>query len=215
MLYLSANRASIRKQTPKSTKPSSTAFSNPYGYSKPKACARREMASIYEIAADNYGLVTASQAVGAGVTRAELRRYASDGRLERRGHALYRLVRWVPTEYDRFAEAVALVGDGAVLYGEAVLAMLGLASANPAALDVATPKRVRRSLPGWVRVVQADDVGRKRVYMGVPCQHVADAILSCRGSVMGERLVQAAKAAREQGWIGADEERRLRRELSR
>lgn len=170
---------------------------------------------IFEIAADNYGLVTASQASEAGVSRVELNRYASDGRLERRGHALYRLVRWVPTERDRFAEAVALVGDGAVLYGEAVLAMLGLASANPRALDVATPKRVRRELPSWVRVVRTGDVGRTREYMGVPCQHVADAILACRGSVMGERLAKAAADARAQGWIGKDEERRLKKELKR
>ena len=170
---------------------------------------------IYELAADNYGLVTASQAEKAGVTRVELSRYASDGRLERRGHALYRLVRWVPTEYDRFAEAVALVGEGAVLYGEAVLAMLELASANPSKLTVATPKRVRRKLPGWVQVMRIKTPMRTRVYMGVPCQHVADAILACRGSIMDERLARAATTARAEGWIDKDEERRLKKELKR
>lgn len=170
---------------------------------------------IYEIAADNYGLVTNAQAMGVGVTRMELKRYADNGRLERRGHGLYRLVKWVPTQYDRFAEAVARVGDGAVLYGEGVLAMLELASANPRAITVATPKRVRRKLPDWIELVQTNDVGRVRSYMGVPCQHVSDAILACRGRVMGERLIQAAKQAREQGWIDAAEVRRVTKELKK
>ena len=170
---------------------------------------------IYEIAADNYGLVTNAQAMDVGVTRMELKRYADSGRLERRGHALYRLVKWVPTQYDRFAEAVAQVGDGAVLYGEGVLAMLELASANPSKITVATPKRVRRKLPSWIELVQTPDVGRERNYMGIPCQHVANAILACRGRIMGERLAQATKRAREQGWIDAAEARRLTKELKK
>lgn len=170
---------------------------------------------IYEIAADNYGLVTSAEAADAGVTRAELSRYARDGRLERRGRGVYRLVRWVPTPYDRFAEAVAHVGDGAVLYGEGVLAMLELAFANPRAISVATPKRVRKGLPAWVEVVHKDDIGRQAAYMGIPCQHVADAILACRGRIMDERLIQAAADARREGWIDKAEERRLRKELGK
>ena len=170
---------------------------------------------IYEIAADNYGLVTNTQAADVGVTRMELKRYEKAGKLDRRGHALYRLVRWVPTQYDRFAEAVAQVGEGAVLYGESVLAMLELASANPATITVATPKRVRRKLPGWLEVVHTSDIGSTRNYMGVPCQHVADAILACKGRVMNTRLIQAAKTAQQQGWITTTERRRLERELKK
>lgn len=42
---------------------------------------------IYEIAADNYGPVTSSDAASIGVARSELTRYANSGRLERRGRA--------------------------------------------------------------------------------------------------------------------------------
>ena len=169
---------------------------------------------IYEIAADNYGLITSGEAASAAVTRTELSRFASDGRLERRGRGVYRLVRWVPTPYDRFAEAVALVGEGAVLYGEGVLAMLELALVNPRAIPVATPRRVRKSLPAWVKVLRTDAVGRTASYFGIPCQHAADAILACKGRIMGERLIQAATDARREGWIDKAEERRLRKELS-
>ena len=63
--------------------------------------------SICEIAAGNYGLVTSAEAAGAGGTRAELSRYAGDGRLERRGRGACRLARWVPTPYGRFAPRLA------------------------------------------------------------------------------------------------------------
>ena len=168
---------------------------------------------IYEIAADNYGLVTSMDAASVGVARSELARYARDGRLQRRGRGVYRLVRWVPTPYDRFAEAVALVGEGSLIYGEGVLAMLELAFASPRAIPVATDKRVRKALPGWILLVNAGDVGKRTSYMGVPCQHVADAILACRGRIIGERLVQAAGEARREGWIDKATERRLKRGL--
>ena len=170
---------------------------------------------IYEIAAENYGLVTSSDAASIGVERSELTRYANDGRLERRGYGVYRLVRWVPTPYDRFAEAVALVGEGSVVYGEGVLAMLDLAFANPRAIPVATNKRVRRTLPGWILLVSVRDMGQRTSYMGVPCQHVADAILACRGRIMSERLIQAAREARREGWINQATERRLKREIGK
>lgn len=170
---------------------------------------------IYEIAADNYGLVTSSDAAHVGVARSELARYASDGRLERRGRGVYRLVRWIPTPYDRFAEAVALVGEGSMVYGEGVLAMLDLAFANPRAIPVATDKRVRRELPSWILLVSVGDMSQRTTYMGVPCQQVADAILACRGRIMGERLVQAAGDARREGWIDKATERRLKREIGR
>lgn len=169
---------------------------------------------IYEIAADNYGLVTTSEAEKASVTRGELARYVKSGWLERIGHGLYRLTRYIPTPYDRYAEAVALVGPGSYLYGESVLAMHELALVNPSKVSVATSKRVRRTMPSWVEVV-ADGGGFVPVeYEGIPSQSIADAILTCRTSVMADRLVEAASAARKQGFIKASDEKRIVKELN-
>lgn len=93
---------------------------------------------IYDIAADEYGIVTAARAREAGAAPSELNRWCTDGRLLRRGHGVYKLARWVPTPYDAYAEAVALVGDRAYLHGLAVLAMHGLALVDPRAIEVAT-----------------------------------------------------------------------------
>lgn len=168
---------------------------------------------IYELAADNYGLITSAEAKNLGVAKSELNRWVGMGRLLKRGQGVYKLVRYVPTEYDRYAEAVALVGDGSFLFGEAVLAMHGLALANPRRISVGTTKRVRRELPEWVQPVT---VSGKTVtsYEGIPSQSLAEAILECRGMVMRERLKSAVEDARCEGLITKDEFEHLRKELS-
>ena len=168
---------------------------------------------IYELAADNYGLITSDEAKNLGDAKSEQNLWVGMGRLLKRGQGVYKLVRYAPTEYDRYAEAVALVGDGSFLFGEAVLAMHGLALANPRRISVGTTKRVRRELPEWVQPVT---VSGKTVtsYEGIPSQSLAEAILECRGMVMGERLKSAVEDARREGLITKDEFEHLRKELS-
>lgn len=168
---------------------------------------------IYDIAADNYGLVTTAQAESAGATRSELARWTKLGKLDRRGRGVYRIIQWVPTEFDRFAEAVALVGDGAYLAGDAVLAMHGLALVNPSKITVATPNRVRKALPGWINLIPSEATAEKS-YEGIPSESVADALMECKGHVMPERLLDAAREAKERGLIKDGEYRELRRELA-
>ena len=61
---------------------------------------------IYDIAADGYGIITAAQAPAARPRRVQARALGA----------------WVPTSYDAYAEAVALVGGGPYLHGESALA---------------------------------------------------------------------------------------------
>jgi predicted transcriptional regulator of viral defense system len=168
---------------------------------------------IYEIAADNYGLVTFAKALKAGVTSVELRRFVNDGRLERIGQGVYKLTRYTPTQYDQYAEAVALVGLGSYIHGESVLAMHNLALVNPAKTDVATTKRVRKRLPGWIRIVAASDREEIVSYEGIPSQSVADALRHCQGRVMTERLTEAIRVAAYEGLIDEATEAFLREEL--
>lgn len=169
---------------------------------------------IYEIAADNYGLITSAQARGIGVANNELVQYAKRGKIERIGQGLYRLVRYTPTPYDSYAEAVALVGPEAYLYGESVIAMHELAPTNPTYIYVATPKRVRRKLPTYIKVVQRSGEDGKTVYEGIPSQAVAAAIRSCYGRMMDDRLRNATLAARAKGYLTRIEEQTLLEELS-
>lgn len=168
---------------------------------------------IYEIAADNFGLITSSQARAAGVTNNELVQYARRGRIERVGQGVYRLVKRIPEPYDPYALAVALVGPDAYLYGEAVLGMLELCPTNPAYLHVATPRRVRKNLPGYIRLVHTPGETAGAVYDGVPCQSVADAIRAASASVMRGWLEEAAERARQEGYLLADDAKGIAREL--
>lgn len=167
---------------------------------------------IYDIAIDNYGLVTASQAKEEGVTAVELNRWCKSGRLEKRGYGVYKLTRWVPTPNDGFAEALALVGEGSYLRGTAVLSMHELALVNPRTIKVATTKRVRRKLPSWIATVPAKNSDHIMYYEGIRSQRVADAIRECKQSVMSERLVDAIKQAKQKGLITAREYDELEKE---
>lgn len=164
---------------------------------------------IYNIAADNYGLITSAEAKAVGASDKELSRIASDGRLERVGHGLYRIKHYIPGLLDPYAEAVALVGPEAYLFGEAVLAMHRLTSTNPQRITVATTKRVRRKVPDWLRIVKGDRDGDITTYEGIPSQTVVAAIFSCKGSIMDDRLIEATKNAREQGLLTRGEETKL------
>ena len=86
---------------------------------------------IYEQAVDNHYLFTTANAAAAGIPSVELAKLASRGRLESLGNGVYRLARYVPAESDPYAVAVARAGEGAYLYGESVIALLGLAPTNP------------------------------------------------------------------------------------
>lgn len=169
---------------------------------------------IYELAADNYGLITSAQARGIGVTNNELVQYAKRGKIEHIGQGLYKLVHYVPTIYDSYAQAVALIGPEAYLYGESVIAIHELAPTNPTYIYVATPKRIRRKLPAYVKVIQRLEENDTTFYEGIPSQSVANAIRSCRGRMMDDRLRDATTAACAKGYLTRAEERELLEELS-
>ena len=79
---------------------------------------------LYEHAVDNYYLVTTDDANNLGIPPVELAKLAKRGRLQNLGRGLYRLTRYVPSEFDPYAIAVARVVGSAYLYGESVLALL-------------------------------------------------------------------------------------------
>ena len=156
---------------------------------------------IYENAADNYGLITSCEAKTIGISNVELVKLAHRGRLRRLGHGVYRIVHYIPTPYDKFAEAVALVGSGAVIFGESVLAMHGLALVNPAAIFIAVKNRVRKKLPAYIEIIYPGVSLDETEYEGIPSQSVFEAILVCKGRVMTDRLIEAVHEAERLGLL--------------
>ncbi|MCL2438849.1 MAG: hypothetical protein FWC99_07255 [Coriobacteriia bacterium] len=169
---------------------------------------------IYEIAADNYGLITSREAKMVGASDKEMSRLTGDGRLTRLGYGVYRIKHYTPTPHDPYAEAVALVGPKAYLFGESVIAMHGLAPTNPARITVATPVRTRKTLPSSIKVIHRKDKDVHAQYEGIPSQSIADAIRTARNTMMVDRLKDATENARREGLITGLEETALLKELS-
>ena len=168
---------------------------------------------IYEIAADNYGLITSSEVAGLGGKTKDLARFVKDGRLTKVGRGVYRVTHYVSTRFDAYAESVALVGDGAYLFGESVLALCELMPTNPYRMFVATSRRVRKNLPKDIVVIKRCNGEDVSSIEGIPSQTVAAAIRSCKGSVIEERLADAVQRAYELGYIRASENTELLEEL--
>lgn len=168
---------------------------------------------IYELAVDNHYLVSTNQAREAGVPPVELAKLAQRGKLTNISRGLYRLSRYVPDKNDPYAIAVARLGDSAYLYGESVIALLGLAPTNPAYVCVATPKRTRRSLPKNIRVKNAAEDDVLTIYEGIACQDVATAIRAASATMMEERLREAARKAVREGYLLKADYESLRMEM--
>jgi len=172
-------------------------------------------AKIYESAADNYGLITNEQAHEIGVTTRNLNDLARRGRLMRIGFGVYQLSHYIPTERDPYAQAVALAGPGAFLYGESVLALLNLTPTNPTRMYIGTPGRMRRKLNRGYRVHQFFTNARVVPIEGIAAQIVPDAILAAKPTVRTDRLVNAATEACRRGIIDEEERDNLIKELER
>lgn len=169
---------------------------------------------IYEVASENYGLVTTDMARKLGVSGMALVMLEKRGRIVRIGRGVYRLEQFPASEYDSYAAVVAKAGEGAFLWGPSVLALENLCPTDPGKLYVTVPRRIRRNLGRGVVVRQ--NIGNSSngaSLRGIPAQHVVEAIRDSKGMIMTNRLLDATKRACERGLITKDDSKRLQKEL--
>lgn len=170
---------------------------------------------IYEVASENYGLMTTDMAREIGVSSMALVMLEKRGRIIRVGRGVYRLEQFPASEYDSYATVVAKAGKGAFLWGPSVLALENLCPTDPGKLYVAVPGRVRRSLGRGVFIRQnAGENTNVAGLRGIPAQSVREAIRDSRNMIMSDRLLDATKRACERGLIAKDEARIIQQELS-
>ncbi len=174
------------------------------------------MAKIDDIydAVDDFGLITSAEAAGLGMSRAEMVQQERAGKLVRVARGVYRMPVWPSQPQAPYAIAVKAAGDGAFLYGESVVALLGLAPTDPTKMRLASPRRCRRDLGSGVTVEKATGVAP--VYFeGVACQPLSDAIVTALKTMGIARALGAAEEALARGYITKDDEEQIRREVSR
>jgi hypothetical protein len=113
-------------------------------------------------------------------------------------------------------EAVSRVGEGAVLMGDAVLGLLGLALVEPKYIKVGTPNRIRQKDSDFVEVVRRTLPPQAlTTYEGIAATTVAQALIDARGIVMADRLRDATNQALRAGLLTHAEANRVRAALRR
>jgi len=168
------------------------------------------------IGLDNYGIITTADAKALGISDKVMSTLVKSGRLSRRGYGVFKLAFYSSSDgLDRYAEAVALAGRDARVNGESVLAMLNLALVNPATIEVASPYRVRRTLPPWVRFVRIATSKTCAYYRGIPCQPLVEVLQSGTKTILPERLSSAVETATSEGWLSCDEAQLVKLTLNR
>lgn len=162
---------------------------------------------LWDIALSQYGYVTTRDAADAGIPPVELRKLAHRGFLDRVGRGVYRFPDAPTSGLDGYMEAVLWAGPDAALGHDAVLALHGLAYANPITIRVITPHRVRKTLPRRDVTILHDVVppGELTTYEQIPSTTVARALRDASGLLMPSRLREAADVARERGLLLAGE----------
>lgn len=144
---------------------------------------------LWEIAAEQHGVVTVPDAEDVGVPAVEVRKLAHRGALRVYGRGVY-IHRDVPTtELTEPTAAAALAGDGAFLQRETVLDLRGLGQFNPHRIRVATRRRVRRTLPEWVDLETRRDIPDEDLtqYEGIPMTTVLRALDDVHGTMPPDR----------------------------
>ena len=168
---------------------------------------------LCDVAVANYGLVTAKEIDALGIHLKDVLEWIKLGRMEKRGRGVYRIAHYLPTEYDTYAEAVALVGETAMICGESVLAMHNLALVNPVRVHVAVRRRLRKELPDWIETEKATEEMTEDNFNGIPCQKLSEVIRQSRGKILTERLVSAVREAGSRGLLDIFEYEALKKEF--
>ncbi len=169
---------------------------------------------LRQVAIGQYGYISSADARSLGIPVVELGKLAARDQIQRVSYGLYRFDDLPTSRYDLFYEAVARVGSGAHLVGDAVLALHELALVNPRQIRVGTSRRVRAVLPDWIQVVNdKTDPAELTMYELIPSTTVAAAIRSCASTVMTERLLPAIDEALARGLLRQREATRLKAEI--
>jgi len=139
-----------------------------------------KLEGLREIALDQHGLVTAAQALAAGVSNAELSTMVARDRLERVAHGVYRVPQVAESEFDLYQLAVLWTGvPEACLSHDTALGVWELCDINPVRihLTVGRHRRLRRA-GGEAYVVHYEDVPPEHVtwWQGIRTVDVPTAI---------------------------------------
>jgi predicted transcriptional regulator of viral defense system len=162
--------------------------------------------SLFDLATEQYGYITAENAVEMGFSKGRLPEMATRGVVERVERGLYRFPAIPRTPLDQYMEAVLWPhrARGAISHASA-LGLHDLCDVNPAHIDITVPRgyRVTRTPPRIYRLhhrdLRLEEIGR---HEGIPVVTPRRAILDSIETQLGQGLIrQAIETARRRGMI--------------
>lgn len=173
---------------------------------------------IVELAADQHGYVTTSQAREDGVSNDALRKMATRGTVERVSWGLYRVPTFPPSRYAQYMEASLWpAGVRGIISHQSALALYGFSDVSPAAIHVTVPEdfRIRREIPGHLVVHHATLSDEEvRLVESVPTTAPRRTIRDCHCTHLGPALLrQALEDAEREGYLSPSEGAELREEV--
>ncbi|HKP76782.1 MAG TPA: type IV toxin-antitoxin system AbiEi family antitoxin domain-containing protein [Longimicrobiaceae bacterium] len=175
--------------------------------------------ALFDIAAEQHGYLTASQAQEAGVSRMALVMMARRGTVERVSHGVYRLVQFPISPLGQYMEASLWPGGGVkgVISHESALSIYEVSDVSPAKIHITVPRTFRtRRQPPMNLVLHHADLGEDEVdaVEGIPVTTVERALRDCSAMSFGAGLLRDAIAdARRLGLLTRTAAQRLRIQL--
>ena len=174
--------------------------------------------ALFDIAEDQMGYVTTTQAGTVGVSPMALVMMTRRGTLERVSRGVYRLVDFPAQPLAQYMQATLWpYGRLGVLSHETALSLHELSDVDPAKVHITVPTgfRIQRAIPGYLVVHRGDlppgDVTRLE---GMPITTPARTIRDCIQAHLGPALVtRAIDEARRAGMLDAATVAMLDREL--
>ncbi len=161
---------------------------------------------LFQIASQQGGYFTATQARQAGFTRYLIRHHVRHGRFERIRRGLYRLHQYVPSPDDHIIEAFLSAGPRAVVSHESALSLHRLSDVVPATVHLTVPRThryVKRRVPEGVTihttarsVRRGDFVPRGPLRVTAPARSVIDA---AEAGTAPEQIALAVRQALDRG----------------
>ncbi|MBL0940835.1 MAG: type IV toxin-antitoxin system AbiEi family antitoxin domain-containing protein [Gemmatimonadaceae bacterium] len=171
---------------------------------------------IFELAADQHGLVTTVQAREHGIQPQTLVMMAQRGALVQVSRGVYRISQFPHTNLSVYMEAILWPTPAlATLSHESALEMFGISDVNPSKVHVTVPLkyRVRRALPKHLELHRADlKETDLTVREGLRITTVERTIRDCHATDSGPAVVaQAILDAEQQGLITPTSANNLRK----
>lgn len=173
---------------------------------------------VVELAAEQHGYVTTSQARERGVSDDALRKMATRGTFERVSWGVYRVPTFPPSPYAEYMEASLWpAGVRGVISHQSALALYGLSDVSPAGLHITVPEdfRIRREIPDQLvvhhTVLEDDEV---TLFEGIPITTPWRTIEDCHRAHLGPALLrQALEDAEREGYVSPSEAAKLRKKV--